>query len=114
VRGHRIGAEVVRRDDERARGLMFRSGLALDSGMLFIFDQDDTHRFWMKNTYIPLSIAFIDQQGAIANVLEMTPLDTTTPYRAARPVKFALEMNAGWFQSRGIKPGDTIFGIPKL
>ncbi len=92
---------------------MFRQHLADDSGMLFIFDEDAMHRFWMKNTYIPLSIAFIDRNGIIADILEMTPHDTTTPYRPTRPVRYALEMNSGWFVSKGIRPGDTVIGIPR-
>jgi len=91
---------------------MFRPRLAPDSGMLFVFEEDDVRRFWMKNTFIPLSIAFIDRAGVIANILEMTPHDTTTPYRSARPVRYALEMNSGWFLSRGVGPGDTVHGLP--
>ncbi len=112
IKGNPVGAEFVSREPERARGLMFRYHLAQDSGMLFVFEKDDVLRFWMKNTFIPLSIAFIDRDGIIANILEMTPHDTTTPYLSARPVRYALEMNSGWFHSRGIRPGDTVLGLP--
>ena len=112
VRGHSIGAEVVSRPVERSLGLMFRTELARDSGMLFVFEVEDTFRFWMKNTYLPLSIAYIDKQGIISDILEMAPLDTTTRYAPSRPVPYALEMNAGWFTTNGVKPGDTVKGIP--
>ncbi|MBM3331963.1 DUF192 domain-containing protein [candidate division WOR-3 bacterium] len=91
---------------------MFRRSMAPDSGMLFVFDSNDLQRFWMKNTLIPLSIAFITSDSLITDILEMAPLDTTTPYSSTRPVLYALEMNSGWFQSKGIKPGDTVRGIP--
>jgi len=112
VRGRAIGAEVVSRPVERSLGLMFRTELARDSGMLFVFETEDTFRFWMKNTYLPLSIAYIDKQGVISDILEMAPLDTTTRYAPSRPVPYALEMNAGWFTANGVKPGDTVKGIP--
>ncbi|MEO0086141.1 MAG: DUF192 domain-containing protein [candidate division WOR-3 bacterium] len=112
IKGKQVGAEVVRHEPDRARGLMFRQSLAPDSGMLFVFDQDEVLRFWMKNTFIPLSIAFIGRDGVISNILEMTPHDTTTPYRSTRPVRYALEMNSGWFQSHGIRAGDTVLGLP--
>jgi uncharacterized membrane protein (UPF0127 family) len=91
---------------------MFRESLAPDSGMLFVFDTVEYERFWMKNTLIPLSIAFITRDSLITDVMQMAPLDTTTPYVSSQPVLYALEMNSGWFQSRGIKPGDTIHGLP--
>lgn len=87
---------------------MFRRSLAQDSGMLFAFDEDEIQHFWMKNTLIPLSIAFITRDSLISNILEMAPLDTTTPYVSSKPVRYALEMNSGWFETRGIKPGDTV------
>jgi uncharacterized membrane protein (UPF0127 family) len=91
---------------------MYRRSLAPDSGMLFVFQQPETLRFWMKNTYIPLSIAYIDSKAVITDILEMAPLDTTTPYLASRAALYALEMNPGWFETHTIKPGDTILGIP--
>jgi uncharacterized membrane protein (UPF0127 family) len=91
---------------------MFRRSMAPDSGMLFVFDSNELQRFWMKNTLIPLSIAFITRDSFITDVLEMAPLDTTTPYASSKPARYALEMNSGWFQSHGIRPGDTVRGIP--
>lgn len=111
IKGNRIWAEVVRKEEERVQGLMFRTHLGLDSGMLFVFENDETLSFWMKNTYIPLAIAFIDSTGIITDILEMQPLDTLSRYRSSRPVRYALEVNSGWFFSRNIKPGDTVSGI---
>jgi uncharacterized protein len=107
-----VFAEVVSQPEDRALGLMFRRSLAPDSGMLFVFDSDESQRFWMKNTLIPLSIAYITRDSLITDILEMAPLDTTTPYVSSKAVLYALEMNSGWFQSKGIKPGDTVRGIP--
>ena len=112
IKDARVCAEVVSQPQDRALGLMFRRSLAPDSGMLFVFDTDDFQRFWMKNTLIPLSIAFITRDSLITDVLEMAPLDTTTPYSSSKPVRYALEMNSGWFQTHGIRPGDTVRGIP--
>ena len=112
IKDTHIFAEVVTNPEDRALGLMFRRSLAPDSGMLFVFDTDESQRFWMKNTLIPLSIAYITRDSLIADILEMAPLDTTTPYISTKPVLYALEMNSGWFQARGIKPGDTVRGIP--
>jgi len=92
---------------------MYRRSLAPDSGMLFVFDTDDYQRFWMKNTLIPLSIAYITRDSLIADILEMAPLDTTTPYASTKPVLYALEMNSGWFQTHGIGPGDTVRGLTR-
>lgn len=108
IRGHLLNAEVARTPEEKAVGLMFRSYLAPDSGMLFIFDRDDTLRFWMKNCYIPLAIAFIDSAWIISDIMEMAPLDTVTRYRSSRPVRYALEAVSGWFTAHGIQPGDTV------
>ena len=112
IKDAHIFAEVATRPEDQALGLMFRRSLAPDSGMLFAFDTDDFQRFWMKNTLIPLSIAYISRDSLITDILEMAPLDTTTPYVSSKAVRYALEMNSGWFQSKGIKPGDTVRGIP--
>jgi uncharacterized protein len=112
IKDARASAEVVSQPEDRALGLMFRRSLAPDSGMLFVFDEDEFQRFWMKNTLIPLSIAYITSDSLIADILEMAPLDTTTPYISSKAVRYALEMNSGWFQSKGIKVGDTVRGIP--
>ena len=111
IKDAHVFAEVVTRPEDRNLGLMFRRSLAPDSGMLFVFDTDDFQRFWMKNTIIPLSIAFITNDSLITDILEMAPLDTTTPYLSSKAVRYAIEMNSGWFQTHGIKPGDTVRGL---
>ena len=111
IKDSRLFAEVVSRPEDRALGLMFRRSLAPDSGMVFVFDSDEFQRFWMKNTLIPLSIAYITRDSLISDILEMAPLDTTTPYISTKAVRYALEMNSGWFQSRGIRTGDTVRGL---
>lgn len=111
IRNKKLVAEVARTPEKQAQGLMFRYFLSPDSGMFFIFEHDETLRFWMKNCYIPLSIAFIDSQGIITDIHEMAPLDTVTRYSSTKPVRFALEAVAGWFTAWGIKPGDTVRGF---
>ena len=113
IKDARAYAEVVSKPEDRALGLMFRRSLAPDSGMLFMFDEDEFQRFWMKNTLIPLSIAYITSDSLISDILEMAPLDTATPYVSSRPVRYALEMNSGWFQSHGIRAGDTVRGLTR-
>ncbi len=112
IRDARPSVEVVSEDPDRQQGLMFRTSLAPDSGMLFVFAEQDYRAFWMKNTWIPLSIAFLDSSGAVTNILEMAPNDSTGRYVSSRPAMYALEMNSGWFQQRGINPGDTVRGLP--
>jgi len=108
---HLIRAEVVSEPGTRAEGLMYRKSMAQNAGMLFIFDEAAVHCMWMKNTLIPLSVAFIDDRGAIVNIADMEP-QTEASHCAAQPVRYALEMNRGWFAARGIKPGSRIGGIP--
>lgn len=108
---HLITAEVAATDPARSRGLMFREKLAPNHGMLFVFDGKQIHCMWMRNTLIPLSVAFIDDDGTIANIEDMQP-KTEVSHCAARPVRFALEMDKGWFAARGIKPGARIGGLP--
>jgi len=91
---------------------MFRKYLAPNEGMLFVFPQAEAHCMWMKNTLIPLSVAFIDAQGRILNVAEMKP-QTETSHCAAAPAKFALEMGSGWFAAKGLKAGATLQGLAK-
>jgi uncharacterized membrane protein (UPF0127 family) len=107
---HRIEAEVAATQENRMRGLMHRKSMPIQRGMLFVFDQDDQHCMWMRNTYLPLAVAFLDAQGRIINVAEMQP-QTENNHCAARPARFALEMNAGWFRTRGLGPGMAISGI---
>jgi len=109
---HLIKAEVAATPESRAKGLMQRTQLDKNNGMLFIFDIDDIHGMWMRNTLLPLSVAFIDKSGAILNIAEMKPLDETT-HNSAGPATYALEMNGGWFSQHGIKAGDKVQGLPK-
>lgn len=110
---HLIRAEVAADYSTRGRGLMFRKALAPNGGMLFIFDAADIHCMWMKNTYIPLSVAFLDAQGTIVNIADMQP-HSEQSHCAARPALYALEMTRGWFAERGVKPGMKLGGLDKL
>jgi len=112
VNGHKLTAEVAHTDPERAQGLMHRRMLPENRGMLFVFTTTAHHAMWMMNTYIPLSVAFIDERGAIINIEDMKP-HTQDTHPAAKPAKYALEMNQGWFGKRGIKPGATVDGIER-
>jgi hypothetical protein len=109
---HVIQAEVASNTATRSQGLMLRKSMAQGAGMLFLFDESAVHCMWMKNTLIPLSVAFIDERGEIVNIADMQPLDETT-HCASRPVRFAVEMNLGWFKKRGIGPGMRVDGIPQ-
>jgi uncharacterized protein len=108
---HLIQAEVAADFATRAKGLMHRASLAPNAGMLFIFDEPAVQCMWMKNTLIPLSVAFIDEKGAIINIADMAP-QTEDSHCASRPARYALEMNRGWFAARGIQPGMRLGGIP--
>jgi len=105
---YHVDAEIARTDEERSRGLMFRYRLPENQGMLFIFEKPGNHSFYMKNTFIPLSIAFISKEYRIVKIAHMNPLDETTYHYPSVPVKYALEMNQGWFQKRRIKAGTTV------
>ena len=107
---HELTAEVANTDETRATGLMHRRMLPENRGMLFIFSGIALHGMWMMNTYVPLSVAFLDRSGVIINIADMTP-HTQNAHNAARPAKYALEMNQGWFAKRGIKPGDRVEGL---
>lgn len=107
VDGHRILVEIADGPAERQRGLMFRYHLPDTVGMLFIFDEVQPHPFWMKNTYIPLDIAFIDENFIITDIKWMEPHDERSVY-PSRAIKYALETNRGWFLKRNIKPGAKI------
>ena len=107
---HLIHAEIAANDAARSRGLMFRETLAPSSGMLFVFQRADTQCFWMRNTLIPLTIAFLDDDGKVVNLADMAPR-TETAHCSAQPVRYALEMNQGWFADRGIGPGSRIDGL---
>lgn len=109
---HSLTAEVASTDSHRSTGLMYRRMLPEDRGMLFVFPDVALHGMWMMNTYLPLSVAFLDREGTIINIADMQP-HTTDTHSAARPAKYALEMNQGWFRKRGIKAGDKVQGLEK-
>jgi uncharacterized membrane protein (UPF0127 family) len=110
---HVIQAEVAGTPVTRQQGLMRRKAMAQGAGMLFVFDHSEGHCMWMKNTLIPLSVAFIDDRGQIVNIADMQPLDETT-HCASRPARYALEMNQGWFRKRGIVAGAAIQGLERF
>lgn len=107
IKEKKIKAEVVRTESEKARGLMFRQKLERDEGMLFVYEKEERLSFWMKNTPLPLSIAFLDKGGRIVDIQDMVPFSLRT-HVSALPAQFALEVNQGWFQSNGISIGDTV------
>lgn len=109
IRFFQVTAEVARTPAERARGLMGRQSLPVNHGMLFIFEEPERQCFWMRNTPLPLTIAFIADDGAIVNFADMEPL-SEEPHCSAKPVRFALEMERGWFKKRGVLIGDRISG----
>jgi uncharacterized membrane protein (UPF0127 family) len=110
---HVIKAEVAANDPERQQGLMFREKMEGNAGMVFVFDQPNKQCMWMKNTLLPLSVAFLDDKGVVINVEDMAP-KTLESHCSAKPAKYALEMNQGWFKQRNIKPGIPIGGLPLL
>lgn len=109
---HRIEAEVAADQANRMQGLMNRRSMAANQGMLFVFPQADRHCMWMRNTLLPLSVAFLDEQGQILNIEDMKP-QTEMSHCAAAPARFALEMNVGWFAGKGFKAGQRIGGLEK-
>ena len=110
---HLIKAEVAADFSTRAQGLMYRKSLPPNGGMLFIFDDASIQCMWMKNTLIPLSVAFLDEQGTILNIEDMQP-QTEESHCARGPAPLALEMARGWFAQRGIKPGMKLGGLDRL
>lgn len=106
-----IRAEVARTPQQMATGMMFRREMGTHEGMLFAYDNPAVHCFWMRNTLLPLSIAFIADDGSIVNIADMQP-QSDQSHCAAKPVRFALEMNQGWFAKRNIQPGFKLKGAP--
>jgi uncharacterized membrane protein (UPF0127 family) len=109
-----VVAELARTDEERGRGLMFRERLRDDEGMLFVFEEEDEHRFWMKNTLIPLDMIFALSDGRIGGILEHAQ-PGSLELRNAGPSRFVLEVNGGWAAARGVRPGDrlTWYELPR-
>ncbi len=111
--GRVLNVEVAATIEERACGLSHREYLAPDHGMLFVYDDERTLSFWMKNTRMPLSIAFINNEREILEIRQMTPNQTAQRYTSAQPGRYALEVNRGWFVSKGIAVGTRLdFTLP--
>ncbi len=109
---HRIEAEVAATPESRQTGMMLRTSMPPHRGMLFVFPEAANQCMWMRNTLLPLSVAFLDEKGRILNIEEMQP-KTEDNHCSARPARYALEMNLGWFRSRGLGSGFSITGIDK-
>jgi uncharacterized membrane protein (UPF0127 family) len=111
ISGNEFEVEVASTPGSRQQGLMFRESLEEDHGMLFVYPDSALRTFWMSNTQIPLSIAFVAEDGDIVNIAQMTPFTTnTTP--STEPVMYAIEMQRGWFASHNINSGDRVTGLP--
>ena len=108
---HVLQVMVAQTPEQLSTGLMFRKTMGTNDGMLFVFDEPGQQCFWMKNTLLPLSVAFIDDTGTVANIDDMKP-QTLDSHCSTRPVRFVLEMNVGWFEKRGIKAGSKFQGEP--
>ena len=108
---HLIQAELAQTSEQRSIGLMHRPKMGANEGMLFVFGAPAEQCFWMKNTLLPLSIAFLADDGLVINIEDMAP-QTLNGHCSNRPVRYALEMNQGWFAKRGIKPGSRLQGGP--
>ena len=106
---HRLDVQVAATSEQRQIGLMFRKDMPQHEGMIFIFEQSGQRCFWMKNTLLPLSAAFVEDDGTIVNIEDMKP-QTLDAHCSAKPVRYVLEMNKGWFAKKGIKPGSKLQG----
>ncbi|MDR1350986.1 MAG: DUF192 domain-containing protein [Zoogloeaceae bacterium] len=106
----RVLAEVAATPEQRGVGLMQRRNMAAHEGMLFVFPRAERHCMWMKNTFIPLSVAFLDAEGRIINIRNMQP-QSENNHCADAPARFALEMNRGWFAEKGIASGAKVSGL---
>jgi hypothetical protein len=109
---HPLNVEVASSEPQRMQGLMFREKLGRNDGMLFIFDEPAYQSMWMKDTLIPLSVAFIDAEGRILNILDMEP-QTLDTHSSAGPAVYAIETNKGWFAEKKVKAGEKVTGLPK-
>ena len=105
---HVVAVELARTDAEKARGLMHRTALAPDAGMLFLFDESSDHAFWMKNTLIPLDMLFIADDGRIVGVVARAVPGDLTARSAGGPSRFVLEVNGGWAEAHGVGAGDRV------
>lgn len=107
---HRLDVQLAATPDQRQTGLMFRREMPQHEGMIFVFEQPAQQCFWMKNTLLPLSAAFVADDGTIVNIEDMAP-QTLDSHCSAKPVRYVLEMNKGWFVKKGIKPGSKLQGV---
>ncbi len=106
-----VSVEIADTPSERQRGLMERTELAEDRGMFFVFEEEQELSFWMRNTLVPLSIAYVDSDGRIVDIQDMEPLDESG-YPSAEPAQYALEVNQGFFEERGVEVGDRFVRYP--
>jgi uncharacterized protein len=109
-----LDVELALTPEQQQRGLMFRSELPYNQGMLFVFPEEKILIFWMKNTFIPLSIGFFDKKGFLIEILDMDPVQSEIQqnipsYSSSKPARFALEVSRGWFHQQGLKPGAQLF-----
>lgn len=109
----RVDAEVAATEDLRMHGLMYRKSMPSNAGMVFIFETSQQYCMWMKNTLIPLSVAFMDESGTIINIEDMKP-QTEDSHCATRPARYALEMNKGWFKDKNFKAGTKVMGLERF
>ena len=108
---HLINAQLATTPEQRSTGLMFRTEMPVNEGMLFVFEEPAGQCFWMKNTLLPLTAAFVADDGTIVNLADMKP-QTTDSHCSEKPVRYVLEMNQGWFTKRGLKAGMRLGGVP--
>jgi uncharacterized membrane protein (UPF0127 family) len=108
---HQLQVQVASTPEQQATGLMFRTEMPAHEGMLFVFPAPSQQCFWMKNTLLPLTAAFVADDGTIVNLEDMQP-QTTQPHCSSKPVRFVLEMNQGWFAKKGLKAGGRLAGVP--
>lgn len=112
IANHTLPVEVAHTQTSRSQGLMYRQSMGENSGMLFVFPEAGRHSMWMANTDIPLSVAFLDENGVILNIADMVPR-TRTAHSSAGAAKYAIETNVGWFKTREIKVGAQVIGLKK-
>ncbi len=108
---YHIDTQLAQTPEQRSIGLMYRAEMPTHEGMLFVFEQASTQCFWMKNTLLPLTAAFVADDGTIVNLADMKP-QTTDSHCSAKPVRFVLEMHQGWFAKKGFKAGTRLSGAP--
>jgi uncharacterized membrane protein (UPF0127 family) len=111
--GVTLNVEVAATSDQRAAGLMFRDALGANDGMVFVYPDDAPRSFWMKDTRVPLSIAYVDSTGTIVKISDMTPL-STAPVPSLYPARYAIEVNQGWFTANKVEVGDKVAGLKAL